>query len=381
MNPVALEIAGTGMVTALGASTRETIAALDRGERRTTQTHLVDLRGDRITGAFALPVRHDLTGAARAELLVLQALTECLDALDALDSLDRGASVRGATALDRGASVRARTALFVCAPLPWGAFAEDFAPVVAPVRDDWAPLTRAIATHLENRGHRGCSERPCRLHRGHAAGVFALCHIQRLFERGEATQAVIVGIDTHGDRATLERLDLAGLLKSRRSPGGFVPGEAAAVVCVRPVGRGEGEPGPATDAARWVVRGLGTATERERSSTALGLTLAVGEALSSWGGAAASVATVAIDLNGERERAKEWSFAATRTLWRERATPEVIHPADRLGDVGAATVPLLLALPAGGANRAGPALVVASSRGGLRGAVALERRGGCFGEG
>lgn len=338
---IALEIAGAGMVTALGSGARETIAALDRGERRIVQTRLVDLRGDRIRGAFALPVGDELTGAARAELLALPALTECLDSASPMTG---------------------PTALFVCAPLPWGSFGADFEPAIAPGRDDWTALTRTIAAHLEAHGLRRCSKRPVLIRRGHAAGVLALCHIQKLFERGEATQAVIVGVDTHGDRATLERLDLAGLLKSRRSPGGFVPGEAAAVLCVR----------PATDDRRGrLVCGIGIDQESEEPSTARGLTSAVSKSLAGQRDAARSLAIVAIDLNGERQRAKEWSFAATRTLWRMRAVPDIRHPADHLGDTGAATVPLFVGLLTHGANCPGSALAIASSRDGLRGAVLM----------
>ncbi len=337
-----LEIAGAGMVTALGSGARETIGALDRGERRIVQTRLVDLRGDRIRGAFALPVRDDLTGAARAELLALPALTECLDSASPMTG---------------------PTALFVCAPLPWGSFGANFAPVVAPARDDWTALTGTIAAHLEAHGLRPCSKRPVLIRRGHAAGVLALCHIQKLFERGEAAQAVIVGVDSHGERATLERLDLAGLLKSRRSPGGFVPGEAAAVLCVR----------PATDDRRGrLVCGIGIDQESEEPSTARGLTSAVSKSLAGQRDAARSLAIVAIDLNGERQRAKEWSFAATRTLWRMRAVPDIRHPADRLGDTGAATVPLFVGLLAHGAKCPGSALAIASSRDGLRGVVRMD---------
>ncbi len=351
MSGAALEIAGIGMVTALGNTTHETIAALDRGDRRIVQTRLVDRRGDRIAGAFVLPVRDDLPFAARAELLAMPALTECLDSLPPVDG---------------------PTALFVCAPLPWGSFADDFAPAVGAVRDDWDPLTHTLAAHLEKHGLRGCSKRPVLLRRGHAAGVLALCHIQDLFDRGEVAQAVIASVDTQGERATLERLDLAGLLRSRRSPGGFVPGEAATVLCVRPVREDSSERTAAGRAPRDVVRGIGLGMESDPSTTALGLTSAISDALRGWGGAPRSVTTVAIDLNGERGRAKEWSFAATRTLWRDRATPALFHPAAQLGDVGAASVPLLAGRLACRTGAFGPALLVASSRDGLRAAAVLE---------
>ena len=338
----ALLVAGVGMVTALGRTTAETIAALDRGERRAAQTRLVDARGDRIVGSFALPVRGDLVGVARAALLAFPALAECIESMRPFCGV---------------------TAIFLCVPLPWGSFAADLAPMIAPVCDSFPAVVDALARELEARG--GCCPAALRfvIARGHAAGALAMEQAAALFERGEAAQALIVGIDTHGERATLERFGLTGALKSRGSPRGFLPGEASAVLCLRPTSE---------KPCGVLVCGVGLGEEGETPSTARGLTSAVSQSIARWGGGARSIATVAIDLNGERERAKEWSFAATRTLWRERATPLLIHPADRLGDVGAASLPLLVGLLARGAKRPGPALAVASSRDGLRAGVVLD---------
>jgi 3-oxoacyl-[acyl-carrier-protein] synthase I len=339
---MALAVAGVGMVTALGGTARETIAALGRGERHVAQTWLVDLGGDRIVGSFVLPVRAEHEGAARAVELAFPALVECIEA---------ARPVRGASAL------------FLCVPLSWGSFAAEFAPLIAPRREEWPAVVGALAAELEARGLRVPPPLRFVLARGHAAGVLALEQAAALFGRGEAAQAWIVGLDTHGERATLERLALMGALRSRRARGGFVAGEAAAVLCVRPAG---------DDAAGVAVQGLGVANESDTPSTARALTSAVSRSIEAWGGKAASIATVAIDLNGERTRAKEWSFAATRTLWLERAAPVLIHPAGQLGDVGAATVPLLVGLLASGHKRPGPALAIASSMDGLRGGVVME---------
>lgn len=339
---VALFVAGVGMVTAIGEATRETIAALRRGERRAAKTPLVDLTGDRIVGSFAMPVHADHEGAARALRLAFPALVECIETAP---------------------PVAGPSALFLCTPLSWGSFGAEFAPLLAPVREEWSAVVCAIAAEIEARGARVPPSLRFVLARGHAAGVLALEQAAALLDRGEAAQAWIVGLDTYGERATLERLALTGALKSRHVPCGFVPGEAAAVLCVRPA---------FPETCGLVVRGLGVAKESDTPSTARALTSAVSRSIDIWGGGAASIATVAIDLNGERERAKEWSFAATRTLWRERAAPLLLLPAQQLGDVGAATVPLLVGLLASGQKRPGPALALASSTDGLRGVVAAE---------
>jgi len=337
-------VAGVGMVTAIGDDTETTIAALEVGARRAVAAPWVDLAGDPVVGAFALSVRADLAGMARAVALAWPALMECLAEAGPLPGA---------------------TALIVCAPLRWGALPDVFAPVLAPECDEWPAVVDALAEEAAGHGVHVPPGLRVLCARGHASGVLALQQAAKLFEHGEASQALIVGLDSHGERATLERLDLLGMLRSERWPEGFVPGEAAAVLCVRPARKGECGP---------FLRGLGTVREVDAPSCGRALTTAVAHALQEWGGDTKAIGTVAIDLNGVRDRAKEWSFAALRTIYREHAAPVQFHPADRLGDVGAASLPLLVGLLARGPKswRWGAALAVASSLDGLRGAVVLE---------
>ena len=337
---VALHVGGIGMVTAVGDDTNNTIVALAAGARRIRRAQLVDLAGDRITGAFAFPVRAEHEGCARASVLAWPALVECLDELGPPGGV---------------------TALIVCTPLPWGARSGKEASPTACALDSWALVVDALASEIEARGTKVPDALRILVRRGHAGGILALRTAAQLFERGQAAQAVIVGLDTHGEPATLEHLDRLGLLRSRRSPNGFLPGEAAAVVCVRPAsGR---ERGPS-------IRGLGIEVETTAPPTARSMTAAIAQAIGAWGGDAAGIGAVAIDLNGEAERQREWCAAATATIYEKHATPVLLHPADRLGDIGAASVPLLVGLVVS-AQTPGPALVVTSSRDGLRGAAII----------
>ena len=337
---VALHVSGIGMVTAIGDDTHNTIVALAAGARRVRRAQLVDLAGDRITGAFAFPVRAEHEGFARASVLAWPALVECLDEIT---------------------PARGPTALIVCTPLPWGARGWREAASGGPAHDNWPLVVDALAAEIETHGATVPDTLRILVRRGHAGGILALRTASQLFDRGEAAQAVIVGLDTHGEPATLEHLDKLGLLKSRRSPNGFLPGEAAAVVCVRPAtGRERGAS----------LRGIGLEVETQVPSQARAMAAAMGQALEAWGGDPASIGAVAIDLNGEADRAKEWCSAATQTIYKKHATPVLLHPADRLGDIGAASVPLLVGLVVS-AQTPGPALVVASSRDGLRGAAVV----------
>jgi 3-oxoacyl-[acyl-carrier-protein] synthase-1 len=52
------------------------------------------------------------------------------------------------------------------------------------------------------------------------------------------------------------------------------------------------------------------------------------------------------DLNGEHWRADEWSFAYLRTVERHGEPLRIRHPADALGELGAAAGPMLVLLAA-----------------------------------
>src|SRR5262245_55314358 len=119
---VALHVAGIGMVTAIGDDTHNTIVALAAGSRRIRRAQLCDLSGERISGAFAFPVRAEQEGFARASVLAWPALVECLDEL---------------------APPRGPTALVACTPLPWGARAGREAGAGSPSHDNWPQVLDA----------------------------------------------------------------------------------------------------------------------------------------------------------------------------------------------------------------------------------------------
>ena len=81
------------------------------------------------------------------------------------------------------------------------------------------------------------------------------------------------------------------------------------------------------------------------------------------------------DQNGETYRADEVGFMLARAAGRFRDAADFVAPADCWGDVGAASIPLFVALAAEAAERgyaAGPvSLLLAGSQSGLRAGVAL----------
>lgn len=339
---IGLHVAGAAAHTAFGGI-EETVAARRAGRRAAGALPLVGLGGVPLVAALAGPLGPPLEGARRVRALVVP-------------MLERAVREAGAP--------EGPCALLLCAPLGWGTWSDACAPVLAPARHDWGEAARGLAASLAALGLSVPPELVRVVPRGHAAGVVALREAAALLEERRAAQVVVVGLDAHGERGTLERLDLLGWSGSSRARSGFLPGEASAALVLRPAAANE--PGPQ-------IRGWGDHTELEVPSCGDALTGAVRAALDVWGGDARGIGDVLVDLNGDARRAREWTFAATRTLGSEGARPAVEHPADRLGDVGAASIPLFLALAA--ERGAGATLVVASSRDGLRGAAVLVRAG------
>lgn len=208
---------------------------------------------------------------------------------------------------------------------------------------------------------------------GGSTGVLsALAEAADLLTRRACRACLVLGVDSWVDVATLEALDATGRLRSERGVDGFIPGECAALLLV------ETTAGAARRGARPLAQllGVGAGTERQpftspHRSTGRGL----GDALARALGQAAGEFFTICDLNGESYRGDEWGLALAllgqalapqRALW---------HPADALGDTGAAFGALAVALAAHAFGRprppAGRALLWAGDDGGERAACLL----------
>ncbi len=208
-----------------------------------------------------------------------------------------------------------------------------------------------------------------------AIGCFGLA---RAALAGDTPAAALVGaVDSWIDVNMLHWLDGQKRLKRADVPNGIVPGEGAAffllvnealatllheqpaVICQN-VTRTE-EPKP------WYL---------EEPSAAVGLTRAIQSVFAPAGPGVRADITMC-DLNGEAWRAEEWSFAYLRTVKYHSEPLNLWHPADILGDTGAAAGALLVALAAhelGRVERLRRGLVwSASDVTPYRGALVLER--------
>jgi 3-oxoacyl-[acyl-carrier-protein] synthase-1 len=176
-----------------------------------------------------------------------------------------------------------------------------------------------------------------------SCGVLSLCaEAVRLLREGRIQHAIVGGVDSHLFPAWLAPLDRAYRIRSARNLDGFCPGEAAAWVLLEsPAKSGQRSLRP------WAaIRTIASTTSTPGPTghdAGVGLTDVLRQVIPA---RAEGPSLVVCDLNGERGRAEEWGYALSR-LGRALPGPLALeHPAAILGDVGAATGAVLLAMTA-----------------------------------
>ena len=211
---------------------------------------------------------------------------------------------------------------------------------------------------------------------GHASALEAMRHAYHGITHGQYPLCVVGGVDSLVDAHTLVWLDGQGRLAADTVRSGFPPGEGASFIAL------------ASNSARVylglpslaIVRGAASNIELKLRNAA---EVCLGEGLT--GAIANAVAQLTpgrivdqifCDINGERYRTEEWGFALLRNQEHFRTTSYTTAVAE-WGDVGAASGALLTTLAVQGWARGYAqgtlSLIWASSDGGLRSAVVLER--------
>ncbi|MDC0715842.1 hypothetical protein [Nannocystis bainbridge] len=215
---------------------------------------------------------------------------------------------------------------------------------------------------------------------GHAGAVQAVEHAARIVAADPDALCWIAGVDSWLHADTLLWLEDQRRCAQPGVRSGFIPGEAAGCLALASPELRRRLRLPALA----LVRGARTAREAHLRTSDTGT---FGEGMRDAVVGAASdlrlpderIDTLYNDINGERYRSEEWGFVALRTaeLWKSL---QYDAPADRWGDVGAATVPLAAILGVQSFRRSyasGPrVMITAGSDGGLRGALLLQRPAG-----
>lgn len=214
-----------------------------------------------------------------------------------------------------------------------------------------------------------------RLHSGRAAGMEAIDFCFRYLADQPNDFFLVGGSDSYRDGARLKVLAEASRLKVPGSLDSFAPGEAAGfllltskpelamarnghIIALSPPGIAE-EPGHLHSKETYRGDGLDQAFKK-----------ALGHQPPN------SVHGIYSSMNGENHWAKEYGVAYTRNRDHFRDPVKVEHPADCFGDLGAATVPILIALAAEHLfkdTKAWAHLVYSSSDSSKRGALVVEK--------
>jgi 3-oxoacyl-[acyl-carrier-protein] synthase-1 len=209
---------------------------------------------------------------------------------------------------------------------------------------------------------------------GRASGIHAIETAQRYFATGENSFVLLGASDSYYNFSRIRHLAQDKRLLTEASDGGFTPGESAGFILLT----NRLENAMINNGHVVVLNSPGISDEpghlySNEPNTGEGLDRAFKVAMS--GMEQNSIGRIYTSLNGENFWAKELGVATIRNS--EYFTPEyrVEHPAEFLGDMGAATAPVLIGLAAIDlldAHQAGATLVYSSSDYSSRAAVSLE---------
>ncbi len=293
-----LHVTSLGLVCPVGLTPASAAAAMRAGVSRFTELPHADQTGEAILGAVVPGLSPDLRGRRRLVELLAQAFQYSLASLP-----------RDLSATDLPIILCVREPALPANQID-GVLAEASARLAVPLR---------------------CTDAVC-LPAG-PVGVFeAFIHARALVR--ETTQACLVAaVDSLVDARTLSWLDRKRRLKTALQSDGLIPGEAAGVALVSD---------RALTGSALVVRGLGFAVE---TATALnhepllgkGMTVAVRGALDEAGVAMHEVDFRLSDVAGESYAFEELVLAQARVARQTRSSQPLWHPADMVGDCGAAS--------------------------------------------
>jgi len=304
MPPIA--ITATGMVTSVGVDSLSASAAIDCAIDNFQDTAFQDLGGEWQIGS-EVALEKPYRGSAKLLKMAARASNECL---------------RDRPELDVGT-----VALILCLPEQGraGRVLDDdsifFEELQQELNRKFSPFSRILA-------------------HGHAGVAVALKHCRELLAEASVTACLVVGVDSLLVNRTLRYFEQQDRLLTSEYSDGFIPGEGASALLLE----------QAADISRphLLCCGLGFATEPEPvdsagASRADGLVAAINNALTEAGMQMHDMAYRVTDLSGEHYYFKEASLALSRTLRTPVDEFDVVHPADCIGEVGAACGGLILA--------------------------------------
>lgn len=302
------------MVTGVGGTAPATCAAIRCAIDHFVETRFVDLGGEWIVGS---PVALDRPwrGLPKLVHMVVPAIRECL----------RDIAPEAVSAIP----------LLLC-------LAERTRPGRLEGLED--RLFGAVEVELGVRFHSHSRVIPA----GRVGIGLAVDLARNLIHREGCRYCLVAGADSYLAGPTLEAYDVRDRILSARNSNGFVPGEgAAAVLLAVPAEVGSPE---------LLCLGVGLGHEKASIESDLplradGMVDAIRKAMADSGATLADTDYRLTDLSCEQYGFREAVFAFNRVLRVRKEEHEIWHPADCIGEVGAAVGPTILGIALAAARK------------------------------
>lgn len=304
----ALSILSCGMVSAVGLSAPASCAAIRCAIDNFQETRFIDQGGEWQIAA-SVPLEEPWRGRSKLVKMAARAIAESLETVPGLDCADTPLLL-GIAELDR------------------------------PGRSDGLDnsLLHDIERELGVQFHAASTLIP----RGRVSAAVALLNARRLIHEGGHRHVLIAGVDSFLNATTLSAFEQRQRLLTSRHSNGFIPGEGAAAVVVGAPARQHEE--------QLICIGLGFGLEKATVEAddiplrADGLTQATQAALKDAKCAMEHMDYRLADISGEQYYFKEAALALSRTLRVLKNDFDIWHPADCIGECGAAIGPAMLAV-------------------------------------
>ncbi|MFO1367871.1 MAG: beta-ketoacyl synthase N-terminal-like domain-containing protein [Marinagarivorans sp.] len=321
MNTTIFYIAGMGMVSALGGSLPQTYAAIKAGLSGYSACDFFNQQFKPITAAqipdsfFTGDGGHSnlLTYGDKLQNITLRAITEACAQLSKENIIPTLLALPEANSASQEFDHLSQFIAQTCAP--W-------------INADWL---RALCA-------------------GRAAGLAAVDFAYNYLTKGSQDYILIGGADSYFDQQRLDKHDQSNRLLAENNSDGFAPGEGAAFILLTP----HLHLASPLNGKIVAVHAPGLADEpghiySQQANLGRGLDTAFKSALQHYQQQSASprpISAIYSSMNGERYWARELGVARVRNAAALKANLTLHHPADSIGDLGAASAPALVALAA-----------------------------------
>jgi len=298
-----LAVTGGGMVTAVGLTAPSACAAIRCALNNFRETRFMDSAGEWIIGS-EVPLEEPWRGPPKLARMLCRVIREAFDA-------------------DRTLRPE-QTPIIVCIAereRP-GRFKDLKERLAVEVR-------RELALHPDS----------MIVSQGKVGVVVALREARSLLYAKRHPAVIVAGVDSYLSGPTLAAYESRRRLLTAAHSDGFIPGEgAAAVIVKRPV---------ATDEPQLIVAGIGFGVEKAPVESgeplrADGMVEAIRNALADARTDMAALDYRITDISGEQYAFKEAALALTRLLRVRKEELDLWHPADCIGETGAAAGPSVL---------------------------------------